>query len=356
MSAEVQKSSVLACEFSDSSQYFLQRYALENAQFIPFKADGLERRYFRIMGKKLLFMDASHEALGLTDFVVIAEHLGELGLSAPLIVAAQCDGGLALIEDFGDSSYLRCLNGGLNETKLYQTAVEALLRLHHHPRAKQINLSDYNLERYLEELSIFSHWFAPTVQPLLDVKCFNDQFIALWAKALAPVAMRQDTLTLRNFEVANLMLLAQRSAFKRCGLLDFQDALFGPCEYDLVSLLQDARRDLSPELEQKMLAFYIANAPDYLGSAENIKQRYALLGAQRHARILGVFVKLYQRDNQLIYLNFIPRVLAQFKAALIDAGLTDIIIFLAEKLPSWTQFNVDLQTRLAKDQGKFDAR
>ena len=133
----------------------------------------------------------------------------------------------------------------------------------------------------------------------------------------------------------NLMVLDVRTGIRRCGLLDFQDAVRGPSEYDLVSLLQDARRDLSAGLEARMLARYVARAPGHLGAPDDIARRYALLGAQRHARILGVFVRLCLRDGKPGYLRWIPRVLRQFGTAMADAGLQDVAGLLDRALPDW---------------------
>ena len=189
----------------------------------------------------------------------------------------------------------------------------------------------------MEELTLFTDWFAPAVRPDLDLPAFRARFLDLWQQALAPVDGRAETVVLRDFHVDNLMLLGERAGVARCGLLDFQDGLPGPCEYDLVSLLQDARRDLSGSLEQEMLAHYLQNAPRALGTPDAIRLRYHLLGAQRHARILGVFLRLCLRDGKPRYLAFLPRVAAQLQTALEAAGLGAIDAFLAAQLPGWQE-------------------
>lgn len=149
----------------------------------------------------------------------------------------------------------------------------------------------------------------------------------------APCVLGCDSaLVLRDFHIDNLMLLKDRNGIKSCGLLDFQDAVIGATEYDLVSLLQDTRRDLTPELETQILNRYLASAS---GSAVETKHRYHLLGAQRHTRLARQFLRLNKRDDKPGYLQFIPRVLQQMQTALKAADLTEIEDFIDTSLPSW---------------------
>lgn len=314
---------------------FLAAHGMEGVPVRGFVADASARRYFRLLGRDMLLMEDGQDPEGFAAYLQISEHLTGLGLSAPRVLKAQLAGCLALIEDFGDDTYARCLARGVDERALYRGAVEALLQLHHDARGGEIDRPVYDMAVHLDELSIFLQWFAPAVLADVDVEGFDAVWRALWAEALGPVAARHETLVLRDFHVDNLMLLDQRQGAARCGLLDFQDAVLGPCEYDLVSLLQDARRDLAVGLEREMLGHYCENAPASLGGAEAIRARYALLGAQRHARILGVFVRLCQRDGKPRYLGFLPRVLRQFQQALADAGLSEIASFLDAALPGW---------------------
>ncbi|UYV37888.1 phosphotransferase [Rhodobacteraceae bacterium D3-12] len=320
---------------SQGAAGFLAAHGMAGVPLKGFAADASARRYFRLLGRDALLMDDGQDPEGFAAYLQISEHLAGLGLSAPRVLEARRADCLALIEDFGDDTYAQCLARGVDEGGLYRVAVEALLQLHHDPRGGKIERPVYDMDVHLDELSIFAHWFAPAVCTDVDVAGFDAQFRALWRKALSPVAERHETLVLRDFHVDNLMLLDQRQGAARCGLLDFQDAILGPCEYDLVSLLQDARRDLAAGLEHEMLDYYCANAPASLGGADAIRRRYRILGAQRHARILGVFVRLFQRDGKARYLGFLPRVLRQFQQALSDAGLSEIADFLDDALPGW---------------------
>lgn len=291
-------------------------------------------------------MEDPTDVVGFDAYLRLSAHLNSLGLSAPRVIAASKPDGVALIEDFGDTTYTNCLSTGHDEGALYRLAVDALLHLHNDPRGVKVGQPHYDLTKMLDELQIFADWFAPAVTPKLDIASFAQEWRALWQVALAPLKGRYDTLIMRDFHVDNLMLLEEREGVARCGLLDFQDGVLGPCEYDLMSLLQDARRDLSPGLEETLLSRYLENAPAHLGSLEDIRSRYYLLAAQRHARILGVFVRLCLRDDKPRYLDWLPRVLGQFQTALEDANLTDIAELLDTRLPNWRTEAATLETRL----------
>lgn len=324
-------------DLTDPARDFLRRQWQGTADLQPFVADASARRYFRLAGQGALLMQDPSDPQGYAAYLRLSAHLNALGLSAPRVHASDPVHGLALVEDFGDSTYASCLAQGQDEAPLYELAIDALLHLHHAPEVTQVAQPVYDLTTHLDELQIFSDWFAPAVAPGIDVAEFDAGFRALWSRALAPVATRAETLVLRDFHVDNLMLLPGRTGVARCGLLDFQDAVLGPCEYDLLSLLQDARRDLTPGLEAAMLERYVAGAPPHLGGGRAIRHRYALLGAQRHARILGVFVRLCQRDAKPRYLRFMPRVVAQLDAALDAAGLDALRAYLDSNLPGWAE-------------------
>ncbi|WP_299356505.1 phosphotransferase [uncultured Shimia sp.] len=332
----------------------MSRHGLERSVLKQFEADASPRRYYRVQGEGILLMEDRQDQVGFAAYLRLSHHLNVLGLSAPRVFGADPSHGLALVEDFGDSTYAACLASGHDEAALYKLAVEGLLHLHRDPKGREVDQPKYDMSVYLDELRIFTDWFVPAIAPEIDKQTFTQSFLALWRDALTPVANSFDTLVLRDFHVDNLMLLEDRTGVARCGLLDFQDGILGPCEYDLVSLLQDARRDLGAGLEGQLLDYYVENAPSHIGAENDIRHRYALLGAQRHARILGVFVRLFQRDAKPRYLKFIPRVLAQFQTALVDADLTAITSFLDAELPGWADKALMLDRDLTTLQGEPD--
>lgn len=327
----------------------LGRYGLAGARLTEIAHDASPRRYFRLEGEGLLLMVYQNDPVGFASYLRVSEHLAALGLSAPRVIGSNASGGFALVEDFGDQTFTACIAGIHNEAELYKLGVDVLLHLHHDKRGTEISQPPFGMEALLGELDIITDWFVPVVAPeKFDKNTFSERFRSLWREALTPVATRIDTLLLRDFHIANLMLLPEREGVARCGLLDFQGAFLGPCEYDLVSLLQDARRDLSAGLEQELIAYYISNAPSRLGTTEEIRRRYMLLGAQRHTRILGVFTRLYRRDDQPRYLGFLSRVLRQLLTALEGAELDRVGNFLDSELPDWKEKVILLATGIPK--------
>ncbi len=322
-------------ETSDPKTDFLKRLDLGTVKLIPLQSDASARRYFRLDGQAGLLMEDPTDPVGFDAFIRLAAHLNALGLSAPQVQASDPLHGLALIEDFGEDTYGKLLNAGTDETALYALAIDTLVHLHSHPQATDAQVPVYDTALLLDELSIFSQWFVPEFFAAVDVADFDRRFRGLWTTALAPLERHQSALVLRDFHIDNLMLLPGRVGTARCGLLDFQDAVRGAGEYDLMSLLQDARRDLAPGLEDAMLARYLAAAPAQLGPPDDIMQRYHLLAAQRHTRLAGLFPRLNRRDNKPGYLRFMPRVMRQMRTALDAAALTEITGFLDDTLPGW---------------------
>lgn len=314
---------------------FLARHGHGTAELKRLPGDASARSYIRLQGTGQLLMEDRTDPKGFAAFIRLARHLTALGLSAPRVFGADPAVGLALIEDFGTGTYGTLLKDGHDEVALYALAIDTLLHLRHHPDAVVVTVPPYDMNLFLNEISVFSDWFVPSLNPELDIAHFDTTFRGLWTQAFAPLESHDTALVLRDFHIDNLMLLDHRSGVQACGLLDFQDGVTGPAEYDLVSLLQDARRDLAAGLEARMLHRYIAAAPASAGSGSEIAHRYHLLGAQRHTRLAGQFLRLHQRDGKPGYLAFMPRVLWQMQAALKAAQLHEIEDFIDTTLPGW---------------------
>jgi aminoglycoside/choline kinase family phosphotransferase len=319
---------------------FLARHGRAGDVLVQLPADASARSYYRVSGAQMLLMQDSRDLVGFAAFVQLAQHLQNLGLSAPRVFAHDASAGLALIEDFGTETYGALLrakdaDGNATEAALYALAVDALVHLHSQPNACAVPAPAYDTALLLDEVSRLSHWLVPEIAPHVDVQAFDAGFRALWLRALAPLQDVRPALVLRDFHIDNLMLLRARSGVAACGLLDFQDAVIGAGEYDLASLLQDARRDLGAGLEQAMLQRYVQAAPPTWGTRGDILHRYYVLAAQRHTRLMGQFVRLMRRDGKPSYLAFMPRVARQMQRALLDANLTDISDYLDTHLPNW---------------------
>lgn len=271
--------------------------------------DASFRRYHRLEGggRRAVLMDAPPPQEDVRPFIAVARLLRGMGLSAPAIIAEDTEAGLLLLEDFGDSTYTRLLAAGADEAALYGLAVDLLVDLHRRFRSGAPGLlPPYDDARLLTEASLLVDWYLPAVTGHPAAADLRESYMALW-RGLLPLARGvPETLVLRDYHVDNLMRLDARPGLAACGLLDFQDAVIGPIAYDLVSLLEDARRDVPAALQAAMRARYLAAFPALDRAA--FDAAYAVLGAQRNCKIVGIFTRLCVRDGKPQYLGHIPRV------------------------------------------------
>jgi hypothetical protein len=314
---------------------FLADSGFAAARRLPLPGDASFRRYVRLSGgpAPVLLMDAPPDRENVRPFVAVARHLGELGFSAPRIVAAAEQSGLVLVEDFGDDTFTRLLASGTDERALYELAIDTLIALHRLPpgRATAIRLPPYDDERLMAEARLLTDWYAPAVlgRPLGEdaVRAYE----ASWRAVFPLRSAIPQTLVLRDFHVDNLMRLGGRGGSAACGLLDFQDAVIGPSAYDLVSLVEDARRDLAPGLREAMTARYLAAFPDL--DRDAFAAASAVLAAQRNAKIVGIFTRLWKRDGKPMYLKHIPRVWRLLEADLAHPDLAPLRAWFAAHVP-----------------------
>jgi aminoglycoside/choline kinase family phosphotransferase len=268
--------------------------------------DASFRKYYRLAGPggRAVLMDAPPPQEDVRPFVKIARHLDRMGFSAPRILAEDPAAGFLLLDDLGDHTYTRLLATGADEEALYTLAIDVLAALHQRPDALEVDLPAYDDARLTTETMLLPGWFMPAIgQPCSEPA--KERYRAVWGE-LFPIARGvPDTIVLRDFHVDNLMLL-DRPGFAACGLLDFQDAVAGPLTYDPMSLLEDARRDIDPGLIAAMKARYLAALPHL--DAEAFAASWAVLAAQRHCKVIGIFTRLWKRDGKPIYLQHIPRV------------------------------------------------
>jgi aminoglycoside/choline kinase family phosphotransferase len=315
---------------------FLAAAGWRGADIQPLAGDASFRRYHRVHwnGSRAVLMEAPPDREDVRPFLHMARHLLDLGLSAPAIFAADETVGLVLLEDFGDDTFTRLLSAGHDETSLYRLAIDVLIHLHRlEPEAAlPAGLPTYDTERLVDEALLLCDWYMPAAcGPPIDEGACRAYIIAAWQEAFTPVLSSRPTLVLRDFHVDNLMRLSGRDGLKACGLLDFQDALAGPAAYDVMSLLEDARRDVSPALKAEMLARYAAG----IGNAdwELFDRAFAVLAAQRHAKVIGIFTRLSRRDGKDSYLAHIPRVWRLLERALAHDALAPVARWFDEHLP-----------------------
>ena len=313
-------------------QAFLAGTPWRDAGRDPLPGDASFRRYERLVGgpSPAMLMDAPPPEEDVRPFVRIARHLLGLGLSAPAIHAADEAQGLLVIEDFGDATYTRLLAAGTAEPALYELATDTLIALHRHPDAARVDAPPYDLDAYLTEARLLTDWFLPAMDATPDAAAIA-AYEEIWRDVLPEAQSVPETLVLRDFHVDNLMALDGRDGVRRCGLLDFQDALIGPVAYDMVSLLNDARRDVPDTIRQAMTARYLAAFPDLDPGA--YAAAAAILSAQRNCKIIGIFTRLSRRDGKSGYLGHIPRVWRLLEADMAHPSLAPLADWIGRHAP-----------------------
>lgn len=290
--------------------------------------DASFRRYFRLRkgsGETAMLMHAPPPEEDPQPFILVAGWLSANGMRAPQILAQNPREGWLLTEDFGNDRMREWVDANAaDETPAYEAAIDALAALHQLPAGP---FSPYDMPTYLREAALLTEWYAPAQSLDVDAAGYD----AAWEEALAPLIERQSSpvTVLRDYHAENIMLLGGKATAPQ-GLIDFQDALAGHRAYDLVSLLQDARRDVSLELEEAMLSRYIEAA----GADEHFRADYARLGAQRNAKIVGIFVRLYKRDGKPKYLSMIPRVWAAMERDLQHPALAPVATWFEANIPA----------------------
>lgn len=309
---------------------FIAENGWDDAKVAPLAGDASNRRYLRLTrpnGSSVL-MDAPPErGEDVRPFLDIARFLSKTGLSAPRIIASDADLGLILMEDLGDDLIARIVPGKPNlDNIVYACATDLLAELHDHAPPK--DLARYDVPLMADMAALAHEWYlAHTLGPDLQARAATHDAMS---RALTLHAPDETVLIQRDYHSENLLWLPQRKGVARIGLLDFQDAMLGHPAYDLVSLLQDARRDVPIEIERAMIDRYVRLSGV---EAEQFDAAYHTLGVQRNLRILGVFSRLCLRDGKPHYLSLIPRVWGLLQRDLAHPALTGLAQQINANLP-----------------------
>ena len=300
---------------------FLAAHGWGGAHIAPLAGDASFRRYFRVSddARSAVLMDAPPPHEDPRPFLGIAGWLAKRGFAAPAILAADADRGLVLLEDFGDRRIKEAVAESPDEEMtLYGEAVDLLVRLREHPPGP---IQPYDRAVLHREAGLFVEWYAPTVR----IEPNHDSYRAAWDAVFDHALTAEPVTVLRDYHAENLMVREGAPL----GLLDFQDALAGHPAYDLVSLLQDARRDVDPSVEEAMLRRYRAAT----GAGDDFMAAYHVLGAQRNAKILGIFTRLWKRDGKVQYPALCPRVWAYLERDLSQPVLAPVARWFDEHVP-----------------------
>ena len=266
--------------------------------------DASNRKYFRLHNKNscdVVMYDNSKDN-SIENFINKTRILEKFKLRVPRIYKKFISDGILIIEDFGDNKYSKILNKK-NEEELYLLAIDSLIHLH--DLKDNFDLEFYDKKKLFSEVSLFFKWFLPLNKKSINSK--EKKRIINYLDQLFDIFNGfKNVLVHRDYHVDNLFYLINQEGTKKCGWIDYQDALIGPAVYDLMSLLEDARRKISINLKNKLINYYIKKA--------KIKQKdlfhltFKIMAIQRHLKVLGVFSRLCTQDNMPQYKIHLPRV------------------------------------------------
>ncbi len=331
------KTPTIAPERLNQITAFLAPTSFAGAELFPLAGDASFRRYIRLSknGQSAMLMDAPPEKEDVRPFVAVAQYLHGAGFSAPFIHAKQEIHGLLLLEDLGDDSFSTVLrNNPAKEKELYASAIDLLAAWHDaslgFSKPSALPLPSYDEALLMREIALFTDWFLPQIVGVDKAAALKDEYLGLWKSILAHAGLASNVWVHRDYHADNLMWLPTRDTHKRVGLLDFQDGVYGDAAYDLVSLLEDARRDVPAQLATEMLERYIAASGV---ERSRFLSSYAALGAQRNCKIVGIFSRLAVRDGKLHYLNFLPRVWAHLEHDLKHPLMTELKSWMDKNIP-----------------------
>ncbi|PIV78391.1 MAG: aminoglycoside phosphotransferase [Rhodobacteraceae bacterium CG17_big_fil_post_rev_8_21_14_2_50_63_15] len=317
---------------STALQTFLAGTDWAGAGMTDLAGDASNRRYLRLRrqetGETAVLMDAPTErGEDVRPFVRIARYLTGLGLSAPHILAKDAQHGFLILEDLGDALFARVIRDAPEmEEPLYAAATDVLAGLHRH--APPSGLDAYAPPLMADLAALAFDWYLAGVTGAQSPH--RAAFHTALNDTLADLSNTADVLIQRDYHAENLLWLPKRTGLARVGLLDFQDAMLGHRAYDLVSILQDARRDVPPAIETAMIDRYIATTGV---ATKDFLTAYHCLGAQRNLRILGVFARLCLRDGKVGYVDLIPRVWAHLAHDLAHPAMARVADILDGVLP-----------------------
>ncbi|WP_170349531.1 MULTISPECIES: aminoglycoside phosphotransferase family protein [Ruegeria] len=311
-----------------------------NATRAPLAGDASNRRYERLTdpdtGRTAVFMDSPPgKAEPVEAFVRMANYLREIGLSAPEIYAEDTEFGFLLLEDLGDDLFARVLRQNPRmERELYEAATDVLIELH---KAPTLSLPSYDPTMMTELAALSFTKYAQAVLGEHDADA-RIRFENRFADILHQETSGRKVVIQRDYHAENMIWLPDRDGVKRVGLLDFQTAMLGHPAYDLVSMLQDVRRDVAPGTEMRMVNRYIAATGE---KDHDFRTAYAVLGAQRNLRILGVFARLAVDYGKPQYIDLIPATWAHLMRDLDHPALVSVADLLRGALPAPTPENLD---------------
>ena len=346
--------------------FLIDHYSSQNppSNVAYLQGDASTRAYARITessGRTILLMDSPSQSDGpvvrdgrtyseiaqlaetAVPFVAIAHALRSAELSAPQIYAFDPSAGLALIEDLGHLTFAEALAAGVSQSDLWRAGVAVLVHLRKFPPDKSVgndvfrhDVPTYAADVLLAETELLPDWFWPFFHQQDIPLQRRAEFNGLWTDTLAKLNLKPAHWVLRDYHSPNLIWLPNRIGIRSVGVIDFQDAQRGPPGYDLVSLIQDARIGVAPDIQEQLLDDYCRavqqSEPGF--DASEFRTEFAILGAQRNTKILGIFARLSMRDGKHAYIQHMPRIWGYLERNLHHPTLSDLRTWYDQYLPA----------------------
>lgn len=313
---------------------FFIKNGLQNPVVKRIVADASFRKYYRVIvnnKKTFIFVYSPKKKENNERYIKTSNFLNKIGLSVPKIIDYDKKKGFFLIEDFGSDTYSKCINQGVNHYKLYNLAINNIVHLQKKSHLLEKKFPKYTNQMFIDEIKLFTSWYWPYIfKKKCQIQTINS-FLKIWRVLLGTGLKTKKVIVHRDFHIDNLFFLKKRQGINACGLIDFQDAVVGPSSYDLLSLLQDARRNVNKDLAMQMYNKFVKK----LGKKkkEIFKTEYEILAAQRHVKVIGIFTRLFLRDKKKQYLKNIPRLWKMLENNLESKNLLKLKLWMDEYFP-----------------------
>ncbi|HCU06708.1 MAG TPA: hypothetical protein DIC42_03900 [Holosporales bacterium] len=318
---------------SQKQSDFVKQY-IKKPEIIFLKSDMSPRSYYRVhdtdKNQSFVLMDANLSE-DLNPFVRLSRYLNDIQIRAPKVIEQDLENGFLLLEDFGDNTLTKKFQTESSikiEQNLFEKSFDILHKIYENSSQNFIRnlVPDYSLDLYIKEVNVFIEYYFKYCRTKDIPADLAQIWKNLWTAALNSIEdFTPRTLVLRDYHVDNLMLLNNNDI----GVLDFQDGVYGSVMYDYISLIEDARRDLNPDLKSHLTKYFLKifdkkHHQDYLHASD-------ILGAGRHAKILGVFTRYAILHNNPEKLCHLPRIIEHLKQALERSELKEIQYFIKDQ-------------------------
>jgi tRNA threonylcarbamoyl adenosine modification protein YjeE len=278
------------------------------------------------------YMQIAHLSQSVTAFVALDRLLTSRGFTVPKIYAQDLDNGFLILENLGSEGILDAEGAPILER--YEAAVRLLANLHQHRWPKDIDVAegishhihDFDRDAMMIEIELLSDWYVPRISGAALEPAQKTSYVVAWDEVFSQLSNTEKSLLLRDVHSPNILWRENETGINRVGLIDFQDAMIGPSAYDVASLIFDARVTIAPEMQDYLLGAYVdeRRAADSSFDETLFHEAFAIMAAQRNAKILGIFVRLDERDGKSFYLKHLPRIRSYFNRVIVHPALAPV--------------------------------